>query len=61
MRLIYDKPNEPPMYMVTDDEIAGSDSEINAMLPGAIPGTIITTAGYGTMKQKAEDESWATL
>jgi hypothetical protein len=58
---IYDKPGEPAMYLVTDSEASGSDSELNLLLPNAEPGTMITTAGFGVIKQKAEDGSWATF
>jgi hypothetical protein len=58
---IYDKPGEPAMYLLTADEIAGNDAALNALLPNAEPGTMATVAGFGTIKQKAEDGSWATF
>ena len=61
MELITDKKGEPRMYMVTASEIAGSGETLNALLPDAAPGTMICTAGYGTIRQKAADGAWATL
>lgn len=61
MKLIYDVPNEPPIYLVNDDEAEYNATQLNAALPNAAPGTIITKAGFGTAKQKAEDGSWSPL
>lgn len=58
---IYDKPGEPAIYLVTAAEIASEDTALNELLPNAEPGTMITVAGFGTIKQKAEDGSWATF
>lgn len=61
MKLIYDRPGEPPVYLASEDEIDYTDEEINSALPGATPGTMLATAGYGTIRQKAEDGSWVTV
>lgn len=59
--LSYDRPGAPPMYQGRDDDVGGSNAEINAALPGVPVGTIIHTAGYGTMKQLGFGGQWATL
>lgn len=59
--IIYDKPGEPTVYLGSADDLAGSDSDINAALPNAPAGTIITTAGFGTMKQLDAEGSWAAV
>jgi len=58
--LIYDKPGEPTIYLCSDDDIAGTDEEINAALPGVPPGTMISTAGFATIRQLGVDGSWST-
>lgn len=59
--LIYDRPGETPMYLGSDDDVGGNDAAINAALPEVPVGTVITTAGFGTMKQLGSDGHWATL
>jgi len=61
MNLIYSRPGEPKTYLVTAAEIAGSDADLNAALPDAEPGTVIATAGYTAMKQKAADGAWVSI
>ena len=61
MVMIYNKPAEPQMYMVSNTDIAKSDAEINELLPDAAPGTIISVAGYSQMKQKDADGAWIAL
>ena len=58
---IYDKPGEPTMYMGTADDVAGNDAAINAALPNADVGTMVTVAGYRTIKQKDLTGEWVTL
>ena len=38
-----------------------NDEQLNAALPGAAAGTLITSPGYAVMKQKDLDDSWASL
>lgn len=52
---------EPRTYMASSAEYAMTDEQTNAILPDALPGTLIVTAGYGSMKQKAHDGSWASI
>ncbi|MBO7670125.1 MAG: hypothetical protein J6S60_06000 [Oscillospiraceae bacterium] len=61
MDLIYDKIGEPRQYQATDAEYSMTDEQINAALPDALPGTLISKAGYTAMKQKAADGSWASV
>ena len=58
---IVNKLGEPAMYLGTSADVSGSDSTINEALPNADAGTMICTAGYGTIKQKAADGSWVAL
>jgi len=59
-QLIYDVPGAPTVYLCSDDDITGTDEEINAALPNVPVGTMITTAGYATMKQLGPD-GWAAV
>ena len=59
--IIYDKPSEPTVYLGTDDDLTMTDDETNAALPGAAVGTLITSPGYTSMKQKDLDDSWVSL
>lgn len=61
MKLIYDEPGQPPVYLVTDEEAEYNATQLNAALPNAAPGTIITNAGMSAMKQKDEEGSWAPI
>ena len=47
--------------MVDAATIAGSDAEIVAVIGEVAPGTIIYTAGYGVIKQKGLDGTWAEV
>ena len=58
MKLIQDTPGSPALYLCSDDEIAGDSDALNELLPDAAPGTIVTTAGYGTMKQVDAEGVW---
>ena len=60
-KLIYDVPRDAPQYLGSAEDVAADDAAINAALPNAVPGTIITTAGYHNMKQKQADGTWARL
>lgn len=53
--LIYDKPGEPPVYMVTPQELAG---DLNTVLPNAAIGTIATLCGGADKKQKDMNGNW---
>lgn len=53
--LIYDKPGEPAVYMVTPQELA---SDLNTVLPNAAPGTIATLCGGADKKQKDMNGNW---
>ena len=59
--IIYDKPSEPTVYLGTDDDLELTDEQLNAALPGAAAGTLITSPGYASMKQKDLDDSWVSL
>jgi len=47
--------------MASNEKFAMSDEETNAILPDALQGTIVTTAGYGAMKQKAGNGTWVAF
>ena len=60
--LIQHKVGEPAMYLGSSADVSGSDSDINAALPGVPVGTLICTAGYGAIKQLDTDgETWVTF
>ena len=61
MDLIYDRLGEPRTYLATEAEYALSDEQTNELLPAALPGTLICTAGYAAMKQKSHDGAWKAL
>ena len=61
MKIISDRPGEPTVYLLDDTEIELTSSEINELLPDAAPGTVITNAGFRTVKQRDEVGSWATV
>lgn len=46
-----DRPGGATWVMVTDAEIASSNT-LNAALPNAEPGTVAHTAGYGTKSKR---------
>ena len=52
---------DPREIMVDDATIAGTADEIAAVIGGGEVGTIIYTAGYGTIKQKGLDGSWVEV
>ena len=54
------EPGNPTMVMVSAELIA-DDAAIAARFPDADVGTILHTAGYGVMKQKGLDGSWAEI
>ena len=57
--LIQHKVGEPAMYLGSSADVTAADSAINAALPGVPVGTLICTAGYGTIKQLDTDgETW---
>ena len=58
---IYDRPGEPTIFLGSADDVAGTDEEINEIMPGAAAGTIITSPGYASMKQKGLDNTWTSL
>ena len=60
MDLIYNKPDEPRLYLASDAEYAMTDEELNAALD-ARPGTLVAKAGYTAMKQKGLDGAWTAL
>lgn len=53
--------NDPREIMVDDATIAGTAEEIAAVIGAVEVGTIIYTAGYGTIKQKGLDGSWTEV
>ena len=55
--LIQAQPGSFPIYMLTDAEIA--DPSDVPELVNAAPGTMVVTAGFGTIKQLDEDGTWA--
>ena len=61
MKKIYDIPRDATEYLCSDEDIKATDEVINAALPNAAVGTIITTAGYKIMKQKSVDGTWKRL
>jgi len=61
MDLIQNVAGEPKIYMATDAEYAQTDEQINAQIPDALPGTIVSKAGYKAMKQKDHNGSWVSL
>ena len=61
MKLIYDVPGDAPEYLGTAAEVAGTDEELNAALPEAAIGTIVTEAGSRNMKQKVTATHWERL
>ena len=58
--IICDAPGSPVVYLGSDSDVAGTDEQINAALPNVPIGTIITTAGFATMKQLGPD-GWADV
>lgn len=57
-KLIYDVPHDAPQYLGAIEDVTADDDTINAALPNAAVGTLITAAGYRAMKQKQADGSW---
>lgn len=63
MKFIYtlNIPGAAPEIMV-DTALFNSDADtINSVIGDLSPGTIIYTAGYGTIKQKGLDGSWVEV
>lgn len=52
---------DPREIMVDDATIAGTAAEIAAVIGAVAVGTVIYTAGYGTIKQKGLDGSWTEV
>lgn len=48
-------------FMVSDALIGGSADDIAAEIGDVAAGTIIYTAGFGTIKQKGLDGSWVEV
>lgn len=53
--------NKTPEIMVDAELFGSSDSVINQTLGNQVPGTIIHTAGYESIKQKDFDGSWVEV
>ena len=51
----------PREIMVDPATVAGTAEEIEAVIGVVEVGTIIYTAGFGTIKQKALDGSWVEV
>lgn len=51
----------PREIMVDDATIAGTADEIAAVIGAVEVGTIIYTAGYGTIKQLGLDREWVEV
>ena len=50
-----------PEILVSETTISGSAEQIKAVIGGVPSGTIIYTAGFGTIKQKGLDGSWVEV
>lgn len=62
VKALPDLPNVPADVLLADADIAKSSAELAAALPGEWPpGTLIHSAGYKVIKEKALDGSWVEL
>lgn len=62
VKALPDLPNVPADVLLSDTDIAKSSAELEAALPGEWPpGTLIHSAGYTVIKEKALDGSWVQL
>ena len=62
VKALPDLPNVPADVLLSDADIDKSSAELEAALPGEWPpGTMIHSAGYKVIKEKALDGSWVQL